>query len=301
MPRPRPLFLMGNKRSGSTLTVNMLNSHPRVFVSHESDIAWILYQARKGMPARFEVHPLDSAMMMTSTLRSGRRILKRTLGRSPSHDDIVEAFYAVETRLMDQWLRHRSSLRGRAWRRLREIGRRPTLARIRHAMAMKPDPLHKEDLAWIGDKKHAQHMDPDIRAFLEEHFPDARYIHIVRNPKGVVASMVEASKTWFVLPEYFKGSAQQILEQWATHEELVQQAKERERARILTVRLEDLCKRPLETLSELFAFLELEMTDAIRARTKVLVHPFDPNAKYAEFPLPDLPRARRLMQLYGYA
>jgi LPS sulfotransferase NodH len=44
-PRPRPLFIMGNKRSGSTLVTDLLNAHPRVFVSHESDVAWLLYQA----------------------------------------------------------------------------------------------------------------------------------------------------------------------------------------------------------------------------------------------------------------
>ena len=42
MTRPKPLFIMGNKRSGSTLMADLLNSHANVFVSHESDIAWIL-------------------------------------------------------------------------------------------------------------------------------------------------------------------------------------------------------------------------------------------------------------------
>jgi LPS sulfotransferase NodH len=51
MPRPEPLFVIGSKRSGSTLAVNLLNAHPRVFASHESDSLWILYQARNGPPA----------------------------------------------------------------------------------------------------------------------------------------------------------------------------------------------------------------------------------------------------------
>lgn len=53
MSRPRPLFIIGNKRSGSTLMTDLPNVHPRVFVSHESDIAWILYQAREGWPDAF--------------------------------------------------------------------------------------------------------------------------------------------------------------------------------------------------------------------------------------------------------
>ena len=43
---PKPLFIIGNKRSGTTLVTDLLNSHPNVFVSHEADIAWILFQAR---------------------------------------------------------------------------------------------------------------------------------------------------------------------------------------------------------------------------------------------------------------
>ena len=35
MLRPKPLFIMGNKRSGSTLMPDLLNSHANVFVSHE--------------------------------------------------------------------------------------------------------------------------------------------------------------------------------------------------------------------------------------------------------------------------
>lgn len=74
MTRPKPLFIMGNKRSGSTLMTDLLISHANVFVSHESDIAWILYQSRNGRPARYETHPLDSRLMLDSTLKSCRRL-----------------------------------------------------------------------------------------------------------------------------------------------------------------------------------------------------------------------------------
>ncbi|MBA3483982.1 MAG: sulfotransferase, partial [Pirellulales bacterium] len=51
---------MGNKRSGSTLLVNMLNEHPEVCVTHESDIIWTLYQCRHGMPKQFRSFELDA-------------------------------------------------------------------------------------------------------------------------------------------------------------------------------------------------------------------------------------------------
>ena len=35
MARPKPLFVIGSKRSGSTLMANLLNAHPRVFMPIE--------------------------------------------------------------------------------------------------------------------------------------------------------------------------------------------------------------------------------------------------------------------------
>src|SRR3954451_10929116 len=103
MARPRPLFIVGSKRSGSTLMSNLLNAHPEVFVSHESDILWILYQARNGRPARYVRHPLDSELMMSSTVRGCRRILRSARGDPPTPEQVVEAFHRVQARLMDEY------------------------------------------------------------------------------------------------------------------------------------------------------------------------------------------------------
>ena len=111
---------------------------------------------------------------------------------------------------------------------------------------------------------------------------------------------MEAARRWNEKPEYFNGLAEQILEQWAVHEEWVLQAKEREASPILTVRLEDLWSDSVETMSGVLRFLDLEMTDAYAEMVKQIVYPKDPNIKYASFPLPDVPRARPIMELYGY-
>src|SRR3712207_3696639 len=172
MTRPKPLFIMGNKRSGSTLMTDLLNSHANVFVSHESDIAWILYQARNGRPARYQTHPLDSRLMLDSTMKSCRGILKETLSGEPTHDDIVEACHRAQSRLMSQYLR--PSLKQRLKRAAKIVGKRPTPGRVLRALRQDPDLLRKSDLAWTGDKKHAQHLDPAVRQFLRTHFPEAR-------------------------------------------------------------------------------------------------------------------------------
>lgn len=299
MLRPKPLFIMGNKRSGTTLVTDLLNSHPNVFVSHEADIAWILFQARNGRPTHYETHPLDSRLMLDSTLKSCRRILKKTVSNEPDHAEIVEMFYRCQTRLMHEYLR--PSIKQRLKRIAKIVGKRPTFARVLRALRQNPELLHKNDLAWIGDKKHAQHLDPAVRQFLQQHFPEARYIHVVRHPRSVVASTVEAARTWSETPEYFKGFTEQILEQWAIHEEWVLQAKESEASPILTVKLEDLWSEPIGIMTDVLGFLGLKMTAGFADLVKQIVYPKDPNLKYASFSLPDVPRARRVMEIYDYA
>ena len=56
----------------------------------------------------------------------------------------------------------------------------------------------------------------------------------------------------------------------------------------------------VETMSGVLNFLGLEMTDAYAALVRQIVYPKDPNIKYASFPLPEVPRARRIMELYSY-
>lgn len=298
MSRPKPLFIMGNKRSGSTLMTDLLNSHANVFVSHESDIAWILYQARNGRPTHYETHPLDSRLMLDSTLKSCRRILKKTLGDQPTHDEIVDAFHQSQTRLLKQYLS--PSFKQRFKRVAKIVGKRPTVGKVFRALRQNPELRQKKEMAWIGDKKHAQHLDPNVRQFLQQHFPEARYIHVIRHPRSVVASTMEAARRWSEKPEYFKGYAEQILEQWAVHEEWVLQAKEREASPILTVRLEDLWSDSITTMGEVLRFLDLKMTDGFADLVTQIVYPKDPNIKYDSFALPDVPRARRIMELYSY-
>jgi len=151
----RPLFIIGNKRSGTSHLVRLLNLHPHVFVSHESDIAWILYQFHRNRP--FRAHAWDSEKGMRFTLESAGHLLQRN--RAPS-----ENFMAVQRHLMEK---------GTPW-----LG-----------------PLKKPDLLWIGDKKPFQHTDPRILSFILNQLPDAHFLHIVRHPFDVVASSDRFNRT----------------------------------------------------------------------------------------------------------
>ncbi|HEX6899167.1 MAG TPA: sulfotransferase [Thermoanaerobaculia bacterium] len=298
MSLPKPLFVTGNKRSGSTVLTDLLNVHPEVFVSHESDIAWILFQAREGPPDRFRAHPLDSTLMMSSTVRDCGRILRSTLGDRPGCEEVAEAFHRVQARLMKRYLR--PSLKQRLKRIAKVVGKKPTPGRLWRALRQKPELRRKGDLAWTGDKKHAQMLDPEVRDFLGATFPEARYIHIVRHPRGVVASTLEAARKWSEAPAYFHGTAESVLEQWAALEEWGLQAKEANGGLVHVLRLEDLWSDPLPVLSRVLDFLGLEMTETFADLVPRMVYRRDPNEKYASFPLPEVPRAARIMEIYGY-
>ncbi|HEU0053851.1 MAG TPA: sulfotransferase [Longimicrobium sp.] len=295
--RPRPLFVVGSKRSGSTLMANLLNAHPRVFVSHESDVLWILYQARNGPPARYVRHPLDSELMMDATVRRCRRVLA-ALGHPPTHGQIVDAFHGVQERVMDAYFH--PPLDQRIKRAVLKAGKdrspRGLLRAFREQSRLPP----KRDLAWTGDKKHAQYLDPELRPFVGEHFPGARYVHVVRDPRGAVASVLEAARKWKVMPDYFRGTAAEVLERWAIHEEWALRMKEEVGDAFLTVRLEDLWREPRAVAHRLLDFLELETTDEFEAMIPRLIHPRDPNEKYASFTLPEVPRALRIVEIHGY-
>src|SRR5690242_10841572 len=146
------LFFVGNKRSGTSLLVELLNFHPDVFITPESDIVWILYQMQAGRPETFRCYPWDGAVGMNRTLEVAGSVLKTAQRNGNGHEqDLPELFDRVQAIL-------------RANAGSDQAGKVPR---------------------WSGDKKPVQQADPEIRPFLRRHFPDAKYIHIVRDPACV--------------------------------------------------------------------------------------------------------------------
>ncbi len=212
----RPVFIVGNKRSGTSQLVRVLNLHPQVFISHESDIIWALYRFSRNEP--FVAHPWDSDRGLRHTLETCGDLFRRD--QTPR-----ENFLAVQQRLM-------------------EAGT-PFLP-----------PQQKTELRWIGDKKPFQHTDPQLLAFLLEHFPDAHFLHIVRHPFAVAMSSERFNETrngdfWLGL------SLEEKVERWTFHEQQVLSLREREAARVHSLRYEDLCAQTAEELARVFQFFEL--------------------------------------------
>jgi hypothetical protein len=265
---PNPVFIVGNKRSGSTLLVNMLNEHPHIAVTHESDIIWALYQCRQGTPDAFETFPFDAPRGLEALLASYGDALRELISPRPTPERLRNAFFEIQRRVIE----------------------RGTAVHV---------PLKSAgELAWIGDKKPVQHASPELRRFILELFPGAIFIHVIRHPSAVAASQQEAARTWPVVPDYWRVPAV-LFDRWRIHEEWVLELKAAFPRQIRTVRLEDLCANPKEEISKLFALLKLPITIPLQERLITFVYRA-PNAKYLNRCASPPPAVARIMEMYGY-
>jgi hypothetical protein len=261
---------VGNKRSGSTLLVNMLNEHLEVCITHESDIIWTLSQCRHGMPRQFRSFELDAPRGMDALLQSFGPMIDELLPATPSPTQWTKAFFEIQRRVIEQGTSIHVPLKT------------------------------AQGLKWIGDKKPVQHASPEICDFILSNFTDAHFVHIVRHPAAVVASQQEAARTWPLTPQYWHGQADEVLERWRVQEEWVLDLKASLPQRTHTIRLEDLCDRPAELMDGLFAFLDLETCNELRGRMLQYVYA-RPNEKYTGFVLPQVEGVQRIMDIYGYS
>jgi hypothetical protein len=153
----KAVFIVGNKRSGSTQLMELLNLHPNIFVSNESDIIWILYRFHHHLD--IIPYPWDTPVGMDQTLEKYRNLLSKD--KTP-----FENFVTIQTTLM-----------------------KDGFIRIK--------PMHKENLLWIGDQKPFQQIDPEILPFIKANFPGAKFIHLIRHPFPVVkSSQVFVGNLW---------------------------------------------------------------------------------------------------------
>ena len=66
----KPLFFVGNKRSGTSHLVRLLNLFGQVFVCPEADLLWLLFQAANGSVVKGYPEDGDKAMRSTVALCS---------------------------------------------------------------------------------------------------------------------------------------------------------------------------------------------------------------------------------------
>lgn len=233
-----PLFLIGVGRSGSTVFQRLLGLHPR--------ISWL-----SGLAERYPDRPAWN----------------RALGR------------ALEWPLVGEGLRRRFRP-GECWgfwESLRPGFRRP----FRDLVAADVTPRDRRRIpAALTAMMPPSRPHPLVKltgwpriGFLREIFPEARFVHLIRDGRAVAASLTEVGFwrgwqgpggwRWGPLPPAYQelwestGSSFHALAglQWRR---IVEVTAEAARAlppdRFLEVRYEDLCDRPRDTVDEILAF-----------------------------------------------
>lgn len=176
----KAIFIVGNKRSGSTHFMHLLNLHPNIFVSNESDIIWILYRFHHNL----EIIPYqwDTPVGMNRTLEKYTHLLSKD--KTP-----LENFITLQTTIM------KDGVKGQP-------------------------PMQKDNLLWIGDQKPFQQIDPDLLPFIKANFPDAKYLHLIRHPFPVVRSskVFKAGVLWQGMTEDDILQRWTMHEQWVDRE-----------------------------------------------------------------------------------
>lgn len=153
----KAVFIIGNKRSGSTQLMHLLNLHPNIFISNESDIIWILYRFHNNLD--IVPYQWDTPVGMDRALEKHKDLLSKD--KTP-----YENFVAFQNAIMETGVGN-------------------------------VKPVHKKSLFWIGDQKPFQQIDPEIMPFIKENFSGAKFIHLIRHPFPVVkSSQVFIGQLW---------------------------------------------------------------------------------------------------------
>lgn len=261
--QPGSLFIIGNKRSGTSHLVRLLNSSEEVFVTPESDVMWILLQRYQGVALdNIQRHPWDGALALENTLKSCHDIFTHDM---QSNEDIVRYSNEALLRIREQFQKE-------------HVG--------------KP-------LKWIGDKKPVQHVDPQMREFIVKTFSKAAYIHIIRHPQAVVTSMQRAVTGKMPWMKCWDVPQEELLDRWVKNEQYVLEAKEDKRIPIISITFNEVGRDVLGTIQRVFDFLEVEMTDTVKEYCASTTKNDDSlNTKYQDIDFPLTDEAKQLVDMY---
>lgn len=259
----------------------LLNRIPEVFCTNESDVAWLLYQVDRGSP---EVTDEEIAMGAEYGLKPftrhhldiGSAGAVHTL-RSIRHFDGEDAFFKGTWRARYEQIQHMEYLHIR-----QGLTKRP------YGQAMRKSLLEKEweDLLYVGDKMPTQVADPEVFNWWYSRFPETKFVHIVRDPRYVVASMQRLGyNTWW------KEDIAGILTQWTEIEQWAIDIEHKLPNQVIRVYQEEMATNPDAVMTKIYSFLGIPKTQTFPAGHVSQSTPVD---------LPDDPLANEVIKEYGY-
>ena len=209
-----PLFVVGMPRSGTKLLRSLLMNHPQVSITHEADfVPWVLRHWDEYQPLASRVH----FQRFYRSLIAAPYIAKKS----------AEGLIVPPDLLWDATLR-----RGRQ-------------GLIEAALRYYAGTVDRPSVIW-GDK--APTYIKYIK-LLKQGFPDAKFIHIVRDPRDGALSAQRARKR----------SILRYAQKWVEAMEIVEEALSgMNPTEYIECRYEDLIKHPERTMRLIFELLGVE-------------------------------------------
>ena len=246
--RLQPLQFIGNKRSGTSHLAMVLNRIPEVFCTNEADVAWLLYQVDKGSPVlTFDEIQMGAEMTLKPFVRH-----RLDIGSAGAvHTLRALAFYKGEDALYQgTWrARYEEILHMEFLHISQGLSKRP------YGKVVRKDAITKDwdNLAFLGDKMPTQVADPKIFNWWIKRFPETKFIHLVRDPRRVVPSMMHLGfNTWW------RGDPAAVLHQWAEIEQWALDIEEKLPGQVFRVYQEEYAVNPEKTMTDLHAFLGID-------------------------------------------
>lgn len=217
------VLFAGNKRSGTTMATWMINTHNDIYISLELDTIWYHYNQQSSAPHPMNYH--SAHMLDDGTTVSRRSGIARKEPGIFRPDEQITGNVRQDVFSDILWAKD-------------------------YGVYGRQDPYpEKRELKWVGDKMPAQCCDPQIQPWVVEHFPEVRYIHMVRHPQQSIASMVGLG--W--------GDAEAVTEHWITLEKWAWQVPNS-----LFLRYEDVCAKPDQAMTQIAEHLGLDPDNRIK-------------------------------------
>ncbi len=250
----RPVFIFGVPRSGTTVTQALMASHP--------DLAW-----SSQFTNRFPEHPQLALLSRVLDVDSVRRRLSTRWWITPRPaEPYILLRYVTDSAFTQP-------------RPLAEADVTPHAAsRYRHVV--------RQHLHWQGKSRYLQkHTGFPRTRYLRTIFPNARFVHVLRDGRAVANSLVhvgffdsmKGSWPWGPMrPEFEQeylesGQAPIVLAAiwWKTLIDLIEPAMlELPSGHGVTVRYDELIVRPQETMAELAESCDLELSPVFSQRVR---------------------------------
>jgi hypothetical protein len=212
--QPPVFFIIGRPRSGTSLLRYLFDAHPNVSIPTECNFILFLSSRYKNIRTLDE----DAIRQFIGDLKSSKHF-----------DALTLDFTLLEEKL-------------------RSLPSETSYQAICSQVQLSYQSVHeKSEIMITGDKNPGYSSDNFPRIY--KLFPDARYIHLVRDYHDHIASMLKGN--------FLLSSAIYLAIAWKKSVKILDKYKKKNEGNFYTVRYEDFVEHPEESMKDICSFLQL--------------------------------------------